>query len=118
MTLGEYRDGAEIHLQPVLVSHSVDRFLVKPPDLAELPSVADDQAARESTLIVRASRAYRKIFVARSREDDLIVTAGNDAQFRKLVEVQYERNDYDFKRGTFRVRGDVGIGARGDRALA
>ncbi len=25
----------------------------------------------------------------------------------KLVEVQYERNDYDFHRGTFRVRGDV-----------
>ena len=25
----------------------------------------------------------------------------------KLVEMQYERNDYDFKRGTFRVRGDV-----------
>jgi excinuclease ABC subunit B len=26
---------------------------------------------------------------------------------RKLVEIQYERNDYDLKRGTFRVRGDV-----------
>jgi excinuclease ABC subunit B len=26
---------------------------------------------------------------------------------RRLVEVQYERNDIDFKRGTFRVRGDV-----------
>ncbi|MCM3585154.1 excinuclease ABC subunit UvrB [Mesobacillus maritimus] len=26
---------------------------------------------------------------------------------RKLVDVQYERNDIDFKRGTFRVRGDV-----------
>ncbi len=26
---------------------------------------------------------------------------------RKLVEIQYERNDYDFKRGTFRVRGDI-----------
>ena len=25
----------------------------------------------------------------------------------KLVEMQYERNDYDFKRGSFRVRGDV-----------
>ncbi len=25
----------------------------------------------------------------------------------KLVEMMYERNDYDFKRGTFRVRGDV-----------
>jgi excinuclease ABC subunit B len=26
---------------------------------------------------------------------------------RKLVEIQYERNDLDFTRGTFRVRGDV-----------
>ncbi|MEN6483938.1 MAG: excinuclease ABC subunit UvrB [Syntrophobacteraceae bacterium] len=26
---------------------------------------------------------------------------------RKLVEIQYQRNDYDFHRGTFRARGDV-----------
>ena len=26
---------------------------------------------------------------------------------RELVDVQYGRNDIDFKRGTFRVRGDV-----------
>src|SRR2546426_11046497 len=26
---------------------------------------------------------------------------------RKLVEIQYERNDHDFNRGTFRVRGDI-----------
>ena len=30
-----------------------------------------------------------------------------DALITRLVEVQYERNDYDFHRGTFRVRGDV-----------
>ncbi len=30
-----------------------------------------------------------------------------DAVLRKLVDIQYERNDYDFHRGTFRVRGDV-----------
>ena len=29
------------------------------------------------------------------------------AVLRKLVEIQYERNDYDLRRGTFRVRGDV-----------
>ena len=28
-------------------------------------------------------------------------------RFRKLVDVQYSRNDIDFQRGTFRVRGDV-----------
>ena len=26
---------------------------------------------------------------------------------RKLVEIQYERNDHEFRRGTFRVRGDI-----------
>lgn len=30
-----------------------------------------------------------------------------DALLRNLVDVQYERNDIDFKRGTFRVRGDI-----------
>jgi excinuclease ABC subunit B len=31
---------------------------------------------------------------------------GRDTLLRKLVEIQYERNDIDFHRGTFRVRGD------------
>ncbi len=30
-----------------------------------------------------------------------------DKILRKLVEIQYERNDHDFGRGTFRVRGDI-----------
>ncbi|BCV20169.1 excinuclease ABC subunit UvrB [Moorella sp. Hama-1] len=30
-----------------------------------------------------------------------------DAILRKLVDIQYSRNDYDFKRGTFRAHGDV-----------
>ncbi|MBI1962457.1 MAG: DEAD/DEAH box helicase family protein, partial [Candidatus Rokubacteria bacterium] len=34
-------------------------------------------------------------------------TVDRDEIIRRLVAVQYERNDYDFHRGTFRVRGDV-----------
>jgi excinuclease ABC subunit B len=34
-------------------------------------------------------------------------TVERDAMLRKLVDMQYQRNDYDFHRGTFRVRGDV-----------
>ena len=34
-------------------------------------------------------------------------TIDMDDLMGRLVEVQYERNDYDFHRGTFRVRGDV-----------
>ena len=30
-----------------------------------------------------------------------------DVILRKLVEIQYERNDHEFTRGTFRVRGDI-----------
>ena len=30
-----------------------------------------------------------------------------DQILRKLVEIQYERNDHEFTRGTFRVRGDI-----------
>ncbi|MEJ5299913.1 MAG: excinuclease ABC subunit UvrB [Thermodesulforhabdaceae bacterium] len=34
-------------------------------------------------------------------------TASREAIIKKLVEIQYQRNDTDFKRGCFRVRGDV-----------
>jgi len=32
---------------------------------------------------------------------------GREAILKKLVEIQYERGDFDFHRGTFRVRGDI-----------
>ncbi|HHT38039.1 MAG TPA: excinuclease ABC subunit UvrB [Mollicutes bacterium] len=32
---------------------------------------------------------------------------GRDKLINKLVELQYERNEFDFERGTFRVRGDI-----------
>ncbi|TCI73552.1 excinuclease ABC subunit UvrB [Exiguobacterium sp. SH0S7] len=32
---------------------------------------------------------------------------GRDQMLRKLIDIQYERNDIDFQRGRFRVRGDV-----------
>ena len=35
------------------------------------------------------------------------VEVRRDAVLRRLVEIQYERNDIDFSRGTFRVRGDT-----------
>ncbi|MBN1335980.1 MAG: excinuclease ABC subunit UvrB [Deltaproteobacteria bacterium] len=34
-------------------------------------------------------------------------TVSREAVLRRLVDIQYERNDIDFHRGTFRVRGDV-----------
>lgn len=35
------------------------------------------------------------------------VQTDRDEMLRKLIDLQYARNDIDFKRGTFRVRGDV-----------
>lgn len=35
------------------------------------------------------------------------MTLDRDAMLRKLVDIQYKRNDLDFSRSTFRVRGDV-----------
>ena len=35
------------------------------------------------------------------------MTLERDHILRKLVDIQYKRNDIDFQRGTFRVRGDV-----------
>src|SRR5450432_2554970 len=35
------------------------------------------------------------------------VEVRRDAVLRRLIEIQYERNDIDFSRGTFRVRGDT-----------
>jgi excinuclease ABC subunit B len=41
------------------------------------------------------------VFLERGSEAD------RDQVLRKLVDIQYQRNDTDFHRGTFRVRGDV-----------
>src|ERR1700760_1464685 len=35
------------------------------------------------------------------------VQTDRDEMLRKLIDLQYSRNDFDFKRATFRVRGDV-----------
>ncbi|MGE5062008.1 MAG: DEAD/DEAH box helicase family protein, partial [Betaproteobacteria bacterium] len=35
------------------------------------------------------------------------MTVQRDQMLRKLVDIQYQRSDYDFHRGTFRVRGDI-----------
>jgi excinuclease ABC subunit B len=46
---------------------------------------------------------YRKMVVPLQQGDRMTM----DALMDRLIEIQYERNDYDFHRGTFRVRGDV-----------
>ena len=47
--------------------------------------------------------AYQAMHIFFHQGDDY----GRDELLKKLIEIQYERNDMDFHRGTFRVRGDV-----------
>ena len=53
---------------------------------------------------IGAAEAYLEHEAATSRSG---VEVRRDAVLRRLVEIQYERNDVDFPRGTFRVRGDI-----------
>src|SRR5215510_12442072 len=49
------------------------------------------------------ARAYVEMAITVRAGDEL----GRDNLMRRLVECQYQRNDFDFHRGTFRVRGDT-----------
>jgi excinuclease ABC subunit B len=52
---------------------------------------------------IGSPEAYQAMHIFFHQGDDY----GRDELLRKLVEIQYERNDIDFHRGSFRVRGDV-----------
>lgn len=52
---------------------------------------------------IGSPEAYQAMHIFFHQGDDF----GRDTLLQRLVEIQYERNDTDFHRGTFRVRGDV-----------
>ncbi|NLN63244.1 MAG: excinuclease ABC subunit UvrB [Myxococcales bacterium] len=52
---------------------------------------------------IGAREDYRDMLIP-IRQDEAF---GRDHLLRRLVEIQYDRNDTDFARGTFRVRGDT-----------
>jgi excinuclease ABC subunit B len=52
---------------------------------------------------IGSSDTYRGMLVMLERGREI----ARDDLLRNLVDIQYERNDVDFHRGTFRVRGDV-----------
>lgn len=51
---------------------------------------------------IGSPESYQAMHIFFHQGDDY----GRDDLLRKLVEIQYERNDMDFHRGSFRVRGD------------
>ncbi|MEW6530893.1 MAG: excinuclease ABC subunit UvrB [Thermodesulfobacteriota bacterium] len=76
--------------------HSATRSLLERSDVVIIASVSCIYG-------LGSPEVYRKMLVhlIQDRETE------RDDVLRKLVEIQYERNDMDFHRGTFRVRGDV-----------
>ena len=76
--------------------HSATQSLLTHDDVIVVASVSciygigDIEDYKNSTLFLRVGETLKR--------DDLL---------NKLVEMIYERNDIDFKRGTFRVRGDI-----------
>jgi excinuclease ABC subunit B len=66
---------------------------------------------RDVIIVASVSCIYgigaRETYATMTCELDVGTSIDRDAVLRRLVELQYERNDVDFHRGTFRVRGDT-----------
>ncbi|HTV19196.1 MAG TPA: excinuclease ABC subunit UvrB [Polyangiaceae bacterium] len=52
---------------------------------------------------IGSAESYHGLLIEIVRGEEI----GRDTLLRRLVDIQYQRNDVDFHRGTFRVRGDV-----------
>ncbi len=66
---------------------------------------------RDVIIVASVSCIYgigeRETYAKMTAELDVGTSIDRDTVLRRLVELQYERNDVDFHRGTFRVRGDT-----------
>jgi excinuclease ABC subunit B len=76
--------------------HSATRSLLERKDVIIVASVSCIYG-------LGSPEAYQNMLVHLISKEE----SDRDAVLRKLVEIQYQRNDVDFHRGTFRVRGDV-----------
>jgi excinuclease ABC subunit B len=76
--------------------HSTTRSLLERNDVIVVASVSCIYG-------IGSPKAYAGMLVLFQNEMEV----SRDDILRRLVDIQYERNDIDFHRGTFRVRGDV-----------
>ncbi|HEV8640004.1 MAG TPA: excinuclease ABC subunit UvrB [Methylomirabilota bacterium] len=76
--------------------HSATRSLMERRDVIVVASVSCIYG-------IGAPETYQEMHLALGQGERI----DRDEIIRRLVSVQYERNDYDFHRGTFRVRGDI-----------
>lgn len=80
-------------------------------DRLRLSSTTSLMARRDCLIVASVSCIYNLGSPGDYRESLVFMEKGQavsrDAIIRRLIEVQYERNDYEFIRGRIRVRGDV-----------
>ena len=105
------------YYQPEAYVPSTDTYIAKDAsindEIDKMRHAATKSLLERNDVIVVASvsciyglgspESYFDMLIALERDDRV----ERDALLRKLVDLQYQRNDYDFHRGTFRVRGDV-----------
>ncbi|KFE64612.1 excinuclease ABC subunit UvrB [Hyalangium minutum] len=105
------------YYQPEAYVPSSDTFIEKDSSINDeiermRHSATHSLRIRDDVIIVASVSCIYGLGTARSYVD-LAITVnlgedlGRDALMRRLVEAQYERNDFDFHRGTFRARGDT-----------
>lgn len=105
------------YYQPEAYVPQTDTYIAKDASINETidkmrHSATRSLLTRRDVLIVASVSCIYGLGSPESYQEMLLVlktgaeTTREDA-LRKLVEIQYQRNDVDFHRGTFRVRGDV-----------
>jgi len=98
-----YLPGQDIYIEKDAdINDELDRLRLK---------ATSSLLSRSDTIIVASvSCIYNIGSPSEFREGVVIITEGDrlerDSLLYRLVRIQYERNEIDFKRGTFRVRGD------------
>ncbi len=105
------------YYQPEAYVPSTDTYIEKDSaindEIDELRHAATSSllSYRNTIVVASVSCIYGIGEVEEYRSKMLTLTVGEEIErnqvLAKLVEMQYDRNDFDFHRGTFRVRGDV-----------
>ena len=105
------------YYQPEAYVPSTDTYIEKDSsindEIDELRHAATSSllSTRDVIVVASVSCIYGIGEVEEYRNKMLTINVGEEVErntvLAKLIEMQYERNDLDFKRGTFRVRGDV-----------
>jgi GTP-binding protein len=79
-------------------------------DRLRLRATSSLLSRRDTIVVASVSAIYGLVSPAEYKEMLVFVELGKETSreevLKKLVDIQYQRNDIDFKRGTFRARGD------------